>query len=314
MEGDKNPTLYDYLRQFHSVYETGILTDKAVVLYWQMVSMFNACGWKQWIGVDTARLMAMIHETNKTTVYRARDKLVNAGLIAYRKGHKGKPSVYRLRYGGANEAFFSYNSVTENVSENVTENVTENATHNKTKDLRLKTGEYPPNPPAGGTGSSAQVPVESAPSPVPEEPSKPKRGTRQKDPSRSPELTPDEEAMLMGYSPGLCAAVRDWFLYKAERREMYGATFRRTFFGKIAENAQKYGADAVAKLITDSLSYGWKGVMWDKLAEMSRKNGGGYGREGGRYANGNGGYVAGGNVGAETGGRAVSADERWGID
>lgn len=151
MEGDKNPTLYDYLRQFHSVYETGILTDKAVVLYWQMVSMFNACGWKQWVGVDTARLMAMIHETNKTTAYRARDKLVHAGLIAYQKGHKGKPSVYALRYGGANEAFFSYNSVTENVSENVTENVTENATHNKTKDLRLKTGVYPPNPPAGGT-------------------------------------------------------------------------------------------------------------------------------------------------------------------
>ena len=314
MEGDKNPTLYDYLRQFHSVYETGILTDKAVVLYWQMVSMFNACGWKQWVGVDTARLMAMIHETNKTTAYRARDKLVHAGLIAYQKGRKGKPSVYGLRYGGANEAFFSYNSVTENVSENVTENVTENATHNKTKDLRLKTGEYPPNPPAGGTGSSAQVPVENAPSPAPEEPSKPKRGTRQKDPSRSPELTPDEETMLMGYSPGLCAAVRDWFQYKAERREMYGATFRRTFFGKIAENVQEYGADAVAKHITDCLSKGWKGVEWDDLAKKSRKNGGGYGREGGRYANGNGGYVAGGNVGAETGGRAVSADERWGID
>lgn len=266
----KNPTLYDYLRQFHSVYETSILTDKAIVLYWQMVSMFNACGWKQWVGVDTARLMAMIHETNKTTAYRARDKLVDAKLIEYRKGHKGKPSMYRLCYNDVTEKFFCYTSVTENVTLNVTESVTENDTHHKNKDLRQKTSIIPPNPPTGGTGDATLSPETDEPPQAEPSPPKAKRGTRQKDPAKSPELTPDEESALLAYSPGLCDAVRDWFRYKAERRQMYGETFRRRFLGQVAKNASQYGVDAVTELIENCLSSGYQGVIWDKLPQMAR--------------------------------------------
>lgn len=148
--------------------------------------------------------------------------------------------------------------IPDNIPDNITDNIP------------------PLTPPEGGTGPAPDAPANPAePSPNPE-PSKPKRGTRRKDPSRSPELTPDEEATLMGYSPTLCDAVRRWFSYKAERREMYGETFRRTFLEKVAENASKYGADAVTQLITDSLSCGYQGVTWDKL---SKRGGGPAGTE-----------------------------------
>lgn len=266
----KNPTLYDYLRQFHSVYETGILTDKAIVLYWQMVSMFNACGWKQWAGVTTAQLMAMIHETNKTTAYRARDKLADAKLIEYRKGHKGKPSMYRLCYNDVTEKFFCYTSVTENVTLNVTESVTENDTHHKTKDLRQKTSIIPPNPPTGGTGGATLSPEAEEPPQAELSSPKAKRGTRQKNPAKSPELTPDEETALLAYSPGLCDAVRDWFLYKAERRFQYKPTGRKTLMSQICDSARQYGPDAMTAVIRQSIANGWQGIAWDKLSQNAR--------------------------------------------
>lgn len=152
MAEQKNPTLYDYLRQFHDVYETGILTDKAVVLYWQMVNMFNAYGWKKWAGVDTAQLMAMLHTTNKTTALRERDILVKSGLIEYKKGRKGKVSEYRLCYSNVTypvtcnvtETELGNSNVTCNVTDNVTYPVTYPVTPHKTKDLRPKTEDVSP--------------------------------------------------------------------------------------------------------------------------------------------------------------------------
>lgn len=158
----KNPTLYDYLRQFHSVYETGILTDKAVVLYWQMLNMFNTFGWKKWVGVDTAQLMAMLHTTNKKTALRERDVLIRAGLIEYKKGHRGKVSEYRLGYSYDTQSDTYLDTKTELGYSNDTysdtyldtQSDTYLDTPHKNKDLRLKSN-IPPTPPNPDTERAA---------------------------------------------------------------------------------------------------------------------------------------------------------------
>lgn len=117
----------------------------------------------------------------------------------------------------------------------------------------------PPNPPKGGTGDA---PGESAP--VPDKPTR----KRERNPSRSPDLTPDEEAAFLAFSPGLCEAARDWFRHKAEIKKPYNTpTSRRQFVSRVCDNAQRYGPDAVERLIRDSVSNGYQGVIWDKLPQ-----------------------------------------------
>ena len=171
----QEPTLYDYLKQFHSVYETGILTDKAAVLYWQMVGMFNAYGWKKWVGVDTAQLMAMIHTTNKKTALRERDILIRAGLIDYKKGHRGKVSEYGLRYSHDTqsnpETGLGYSNDTYSDTHADTYYDTQNDTPHKKEDLRPKTKDVSnrkvsstPKRTSYGSGCAETAPPSPAPS------------------------------------------------------------------------------------------------------------------------------------------------------
>lgn len=98
------PAEYDffqYWRSFAQWCEEDSPTDKAIVLYTQLFSMFNRRGWKERAIVNTQRLMLLAHATNKVTAYRARDALVKAGLLEYQPGKKGKPSSYRLLIRGA---------------------------------------------------------------------------------------------------------------------------------------------------------------------------------------------------------------------
>ncbi len=257
MAEQKIPTLYDYLNQFKRVYETGILTDKAVVLYWNFISMFNAYGWKEWVGVDTAQLMAMLHITNKQTAFRERDVLVKAGLLEYKKGNRGKISEYRLGYNP------------------VTYPVTYPVTPHKIEDIRTKTNNTPPYPPEGGTGSVPDAPANPAEPPQNPEPSKPKRGTRRKDPPFSPELTPDEETAILNVSPALCGAVTRWFRYKSEeRKQPYKPIGREQFVKMVLQSARQYGVDPVIDVIESSIANGYQGVTWDKLKRGGGPNAG----------------------------------------
>lgn len=118
----------------------------------------------------------------------------------------------------------------------------------------------------------AEPPKASPAPPVP--PVSSEKPKRERKPTQSFELTSDEESALLAFSPGLCAEVRDWFRYKAERRQMYGETFRRKFISTVVENARKHGADAVAAVIRESASNGYQGVTWDKLTRNSAYQGG----------------------------------------
>ncbi len=130
-------TYIDYLNGFNQWLEQADSpTDKAIILYYGLLNTFNRRGWPRWAGVDTQQLMMLVRVTNKPTAFRARDALVEAGLIEYKPGRKGKASEYRLlKFGNIKRTENATENVTRNVTQNVTEDATENVTRNVTQNV-----------------------------------------------------------------------------------------------------------------------------------------------------------------------------------
>lgn len=132
-------TYIDRLNVFNRWLESNALPGNAQLMYFRLLNVFNGAGWPESVQMDTLRLMQLTG-CQKAAAYTARDKLVEAGFIGYKKGSKGRPSRY-----------FLCDKKTENHTENRTENPTktrtENATHreryknkteNKTKNTRAQ--------------------------------------------------------------------------------------------------------------------------------------------------------------------------------
>lgn len=58
--------------------------------------LFNRCGWAEWVTVDNWRLMSLMQIKREKTFIDIRDNLVDASLIEFKRGMKGKPSKYKL--------------------------------------------------------------------------------------------------------------------------------------------------------------------------------------------------------------------------
>lgn len=120
----------DYLNNFNRWIEADSPTDKAIILYYGLLDTFNCRRWPGWAGVDTQRLMMLARTSDKKTALRARDALVRAGFIEYKRGKRGKATEYRLlKYGGK--------SLPVNATENATISPTESATPNIEKDKEI---------------------------------------------------------------------------------------------------------------------------------------------------------------------------------
>ena len=64
-------------------------------------------------------------------------------------------------------------------------------------------------------------------------------------------------------------AVDDWIAYKKEKRQNYKPTGLKTLFTQIQNNADQYGEDAVIKVIRDSMSSNYAGIMFDRIKKQS---------------------------------------------
>lgn len=93
-------TYIDYLNGFNRWLENNSLAPLAQVMYFRLLDAFNRAGWPEWVSVDTLKLMTIVQCEVKTTVFRARDALVEAGFLEYKRGKKGQPNKYRLTCGG----------------------------------------------------------------------------------------------------------------------------------------------------------------------------------------------------------------------
>lgn len=76
--------------------ETNYLPSLAQLLWYKLIMLCNKAGWCEWVTVDNQRLMSLIQLKREATFIELRDKLIEAGLIEYRKGKKGCPNQYKI--------------------------------------------------------------------------------------------------------------------------------------------------------------------------------------------------------------------------
>ena len=74
-----------------------------------------------------------------------------------------------------------------------------------------------------------------------------------------------------GFSPELEAAVNDWLAYKQERREAYKPVGLKALLTQIKNAASANGDAAVAAVIRQSMSSGYKGIVFDRLERAASK-------------------------------------------
>ena len=127
-------TYLDYLNAFNMWLESNALAASSQLLYFKLLNVFNRAGWPEFVQVDNRRLMSMIGTETEKTAIRARDALIEAGLMAYQKGRKGSPNRYFLeKIYCKNYSVCDRENDRENDSVCDRENDRENDSHIKTK-------------------------------------------------------------------------------------------------------------------------------------------------------------------------------------
>lgn len=141
-------TYIEALNAFNLWLESNALAASSQLLYFKLLNVFNRAGWPEYVQVDTRRIMSMIDAESEKTAIRARDRLVEAGFLSYKKGRKGSPNQYFLNFHCKNYRVSDRenDSISDSISDS--KNDRENASHIKTKN---KTKNLPYSPPQGGS-------------------------------------------------------------------------------------------------------------------------------------------------------------------
>lgn len=92
----------DYINAFNRWVEDSNPSDKAIVLYYGLLDLFNRRRWPDWAGIDNRCLLMLARTSDKGVAHRARDVLAEAGFIEFVRGdRRGRATEYRLlEYGG----------------------------------------------------------------------------------------------------------------------------------------------------------------------------------------------------------------------
>lgn len=230
-------TYIHYLNAFNQWLETNALPASSQLMFYKLLYVFNRAGWAEYVEVDNLRLMLLTDTKSEKTVIRARDRLVEAGFITYKKGRKGRPNQYFLcdkhckhysindRESDIDCKFYSISdSISYSISDSISDSIS--ASHIKTK-KKTKTKNITPQTP------------------------------------QKPEWSFGEE---------LTAAFSDWLAYKQEKRQPYTPTSLLCLVKQVQKHAQQYGEAAVAGLIRDCMASNWQGIIWDKLERRTSAN------------------------------------------
>jgi len=70
-------------------------------------------------------------------------------------------------------------------------------------------------------------------------------------------------------SENLQAKMIEWITYKTERKEAYQEQGMKTLLRRIENSRIEYGESAVCDLIDESMSNGWKGIIFDRLQQKN---------------------------------------------
>lgn len=129
-------TYIDYLNHFNLWLESNALEASAQLMYFKLLNVFNRAGWPDTVQVDNRRMELMLGGVAKTTVIRARDRLIEAGLIRFRRGRRGSPNRYELVKEFSDATFCATYPATISATDSATENATPIKTKNKTKNKK----------------------------------------------------------------------------------------------------------------------------------------------------------------------------------
>ncbi|MEL7660384.1 hypothetical protein [Acetobacterium wieringae] len=89
------------------------LSNNAQLLWFHLFCYWNEAGFPDWLQVDTLRMMGMVQMKSKNTLIRARDELVNAGLLVVAKGKHKAPNKYQfILFSGTNGCGSDYEPLT----------------------------------------------------------------------------------------------------------------------------------------------------------------------------------------------------------
>ena len=99
------------INNFNRWLETNPLDPMAQLLMFKFFDIFNRSGWEEWISVDNLTLMSKIRIKREASLITYRDKLIESGLLEYKKGKKGLPNKYRLTFN--NEVYPVVQSVVQ---------------------------------------------------------------------------------------------------------------------------------------------------------------------------------------------------------
>lgn len=75
--------------------------------------------------------------------------------------------------------------------------------------------------------------------------------------------------------PALLEKVKDWLEYKIEKKQGYKPKGLENFLTQVFNQYQKFGAEAVVSVISESMANNWQGIIWDKL-KNTQANGGSF--------------------------------------
>lgn len=67
------------------------------------------------------------------------------------------------------------------------------------------------------------------------------------------------------FSPPVAAKLRDWFNYKAQRREGYTPQGRQALLSQVAKYLEAYPEPAVCALIDECMAASWKTIVFERL-------------------------------------------------
>lgn len=87
-------TYLDLLNNFTTWLEGNYLSPSAQLLFFRLAALWNQCGRPDRVQIDNRRLMLMIEVVTERPVIKARQALIDAGFLCYKKGKKGVPGSY----------------------------------------------------------------------------------------------------------------------------------------------------------------------------------------------------------------------------
>jgi hypothetical protein len=114
----------NYIKEMNSfrkyAYENYMSKD-AVLLWYALFGVDNDLYFKDWFKIDNLRLMGYAFIKREATLIKARQELIDMGLIKFKKGSKGHPSEYYIVMFSEQQQNNTYPNC-ENEAEDVADN------------------------------------------------------------------------------------------------------------------------------------------------------------------------------------------------